>query len=366
MKQPKCSHAFSVFLMLLFWAANVSLNVYNKWLFGRAGLRVPFFVTMSHQLFCFFGALAMSFTPFYTRRKLEAKSLVPKILGLAVFFSINTGLNNCSLLFLTLSANQVIRALLPAVCAVVAIVVEKKKLSVLQWCTLGALVLGVVLALLHNPTFNAFGTVLCGGSVLGAALHVSTAGHFLEGIRFSAFDILLYTSLPVIMILLPLFAVSTEYQGLHKFIDMEGKARFTLLVAVGGVIAFLYNLIHYLFIHYTSSVYSTVAGNMKVVLVVSVSLVLMDDDATPLNVVGLGIACCAFVLHSLLEFHLKSQNQVTPLPIYDEKGVCQPVATGDGWSKANQTSSEFVEPLIEGEPSDAPESSTRSSLCCGF
>eukprot|EP00299_Pterocystis_sp_00344_P019030 c9480_g1_i2.p1 GENE.c9480_g1_i2~~c9480_g1_i2.p1 ORF type:complete len:379 (+),score=86.00 c9480_g1_i2:1-1137(+) len=308
----KTNHARSVALLLLFWIGNVGLNVYNKWLFAKGGFRVPLFVTISHQIFCFLGAALMLLTPFYKRKKIEDTSVLLKLLTVSVFFSLNTGLNNTSLLYLTLSANQIIRALLPAICAVFATFIEGKKYNNWQWATMFILVIGVILALLDNPSFDELGTALCLSSVVGAALHVSVVGYFLGQMNMTAFDMLLYTTIPIALILLPPFLLSNEIEKLEKFEEKEGMVRAVFLVAVGGVIAFLYNLVHYFFIHYTSSVYTTVAGNMKVALVVCFSFVFLDDEATVLNIVGLSIACLAFFANSYLEFQTKEAAKKTP------------------------------------------------------
>jgi len=309
-KQP---HVVSVVLLLLFWGGNVGLNVYNKWLFAKGGFRVPLFVTISHQIFGFVGSALMMLTPLYKRKPIESRDIALKLLLISVFFSINTGLNNSSLLYLTLSANQIIRALLPAVCAVFATFIEGKKYTGAQWATMFVLVVGVVLALLDNPTFDELGTILCLASVVGAAVHVSVVGYFMSNkVKMEAFDVLLYTTLPIALILAPPFAASNEPEKLDAFVEQEGWNRAVFLVALGGVIAFLYNLIHYLFIHYTSSVYTTVAGNMKVALVVAFSFVFLDDDATPTNIVGLAIACLAFFANSFLEFHKKQKVKTSP------------------------------------------------------
>lgn len=311
--ERKVSHTQSVLLLLLFWTGNVGLNVYNKWLFGKGGFRVPLFVTISHQVFCFIGSALMLLTPLYKRKAIESTEVLLKLLTISVFFSLNTGLNNTSLLYLTLSANQIIRALLPATCAVFATFIEGKRYSNAQWATMVVLVIGVVLSLLDNPTFDELGTALALSSVIGAALHVTVVGYFLgKSMQMSAFDILLYTSIPIILILLPPFLVSNEPGKLEAFEQSRGMWQAVFLVSVGGGIAFLYNLIHYLFIHYTSSVYTTVAGNMKVALVVAFSFIFLDDDATPLNIIGLSIACVAFFANSYLEFQVKEKEKLSP------------------------------------------------------
>ena len=113
---------------------------------------------------------------------------------------------------------------------------------------------------------------------------------------------------------MPPFLISNEIEKLGLFVDKEGIGRSSFLIAVGGVIAFAYNVIHYLFIHYTSSVYTTVAGNMKVALIVAFSFIFLDDTATVINVIGLSLACAAFFANSFLEFRQVEKQKQSPRP----------------------------------------------------
>jgi len=205
---------------------------------------------------------------------------------------------------------------------VFATFIEGKRYTKLQWSTMFVLVVGVILALLDNPSFDELGTILCLISVVGAALHVSVVGYFLnKSMKLSPFDILFYTTIPITLILLPPFLISNEIPKLELFVEKEGWGRSITLISVGGFIAFAYNVIHYLFIHFTSSVYTTVAGNMKVALVVAFSFIFLDDEATPLNIVGLSIACAAFFANSYLEFRQVEKAKKSPRPSkdYDER-----------------------------------------------
>ena len=52
-------------------------------------------------------------------------------------------------------------------------------------------------------------------------------------------------------------------------------------MTIGGCLAFFYNVVHDIFINVTSSVYSTVAGNFKVILVIVVSIVFLQHRSNP-------------------------------------------------------------------------------------
>jgi len=63
----------AVVLLLLYFGMNLAFNIYNKWLFNGP-LPAPVFVTATHQVFCFIGALSAAlFAPdsWYKRTPLE-------------------------------------------------------------------------------------------------------------------------------------------------------------------------------------------------------------------------------------------------------------------------------------------------------
>jgi hypothetical protein len=301
-----------LFWMALFFTGNVVLNVYNKWIFSELGLKLPLFVTMTHMVMCQFGAIVCKFIPTsyvsWTPTQFEDNGVVFKLMVIAVFFSLNTGLNNSSLIYLNLAANQIIRATLPAVTAFVSMFTERKILSGLHYCTIVILVLGVSMSLYKSPEFNGFGTFLCFASTLSGAVHVTVIGNLLGcNLKMQPLDFMYYTSLPILVVLMPAFFMTNEPELIADALDTNGWSQFTILMTIGGCLAFFYNVVHYIFINVTSSVYSTVAGNFKVILVIVVSIVFFKTEVTPVNYGGICLTMLSFGFFSYLSFRDKSK-----------------------------------------------------------
>lgn len=300
----------SLFWMSLFFAGNVSLNVYNKWIFSELGLKLPLFVTMTHMVVCQLGALICKFLPFvkWQPTQFTENSVLLKILTIAVFFSLNTGLNNSSLLHLNLAANQIIRATLPAITAIVSIFTEGKILSTKHYLTIVVLVFGVCMSLYKNPEFDPLGVFLCFMSTIAGAVHVTVIGNLMGcKLKMNPLDFLYYTSTPILCVLIPPFMMTDEPKLILQALDDSGWWTFTWLMGLGGFFAFFYNMVHYIFIEVTSAVYSTVAGNFKVILVIVVSFIVFKTQVEIWNGVGILVTIASFCLFSYLNFMDKAK-----------------------------------------------------------
>jgi drug/metabolite transporter (DMT)-like permease len=114
-------------IILLYLCLNSTLNLLNRYTLGHAGFRYPVSLTCFHLAFQLCSLTPLLMRPPYagTHREHLSRSWKPIAL-IGVFMGLNIGLNNASLLHLSLSFNQIIRASIPVVCAVCAVFVEKK------------------------------------------------------------------------------------------------------------------------------------------------------------------------------------------------------------------------------------------------
>merc|ERR1712166_539926 len=115
---------------------NFALNFFNKWAFtkvedGGAGFSFPIFYTMWNTLASFCGAnLLMLLGP--VNRTISWKQVVDNKFALLVFgvvFSSNIVTNNASLVYISLSVNQVIKCLVPIPAIIFSYFIEKKSYS---------------------------------------------------------------------------------------------------------------------------------------------------------------------------------------------------------------------------------------------
>eukprot|EP00976_Prorocentrum_cordatum_P075603 1181959-Prorocentrum_minimum.AAC.1 len=121
-------------VVFLYLGLNSFLNLLNKWALGVYGFKFPVVMTVMHMIFSFLFLLPiMIFHPSYAGQHHTAlKTQWKGVVMIGSFMAINIALNNASLVTMTLSLNQVIRASIPCFTGVFAIFVEKRYPTPLQ------------------------------------------------------------------------------------------------------------------------------------------------------------------------------------------------------------------------------------------
>eukprot|EP00954_Amorphochlora_amoebiformis_P009143 711515-Amorphochlora_amoeboformis.AAC.1 len=313
------SAAKAIILLCLFFAVNVVISVFNKWEFNGP-LRCPIYVTMTHQIICFLFCFTIS--PWLKITPIEGWTVRWKTLLIPLFFVSNIALNNLSLLYTTLALNQLIRAFCPVVVATMSFLVEDKRPSWQSLLAIVTLMVGVTLSISTSPELEVVGTLICFLSVFGNALQTVIIS-ILKIARLDPLSIIYHTSLYNTILMVPLFIGLGEHKQLYLHYQKQGLWTILGLTFVGGMIAFAYNVILLSFIQNTSSIYSSVAGSFKTVMVIFVSYLVFDQSLSTVTLAGICIACMAFIVHSVIMINEKRQaagdnNKKVPSP---EKSV---------------------------------------------
>lgn len=287
----------ALWVVTIWLTLNVAMNLYNKWIFTIYGFQFPFFITMTHMVIGFIGSLCLIYIPFLRNRVFSSQDRVKvlqrptrgtllKVILLAVFAAANTGLNNASLVYINISTNQVVRATLPVVVVLVSFVLEKKRYSKKIMGVIIAIVGSASAALYKQPEFDFWGVFLAGLSVVASGLWTVLTAILLGAHgRMNPIQLVYYTAPPIFIYLLPAFLVF-ELKPIGEQLPHVDPVPIVLIILMGGALAFSYNIVHYWLVIETGSVGSSVMGNIKVVLLIILSIVLFGTDLYPWNVAG--------------------------------------------------------------------------------
>jgi drug/metabolite transporter (DMT)-like permease len=69
-----------------------------------------------------------------------------------------------------------------------------------------------------------------------------------------------------------------------------------------GILGFVYNLSQYWMISYTSAHYAALIGNLKVLLLVMISMMIFHTKLNPINYVGISISLVGFCLYNFFRY----------------------------------------------------------------
>eukprot|EP00468_Gymnochlora_sp_CCMP2014_P001351 CAMPEP_0167741602 /NCGR_PEP_ID=MMETSP0110_2-20121227/948_1 /TAXON_ID=629695 /ORGANISM="Gymnochlora sp., Strain CCMP2014" /LENGTH=206 /DNA_ID=CAMNT_0007625673 /DNA_START=381 /DNA_END=1001 /DNA_ORIENTATION=- len=162
-----------------------------------------------------------------------------------------------------------------------------------------------------SPDFELLGFLICAGSLLGQSLGIVMTAFVMakNSVKLQSFDVLLYATLPSLVILLPWSFALGEFEVLQKSVEAEGAFLITGLLLAGGALAFTYNLLCTVFIRLTSSVYYGVTGGFRCAIAIAISFVLFPQKATWMSLTGIIIAMTAFVANSYFTMTEKLKAQ---------------------------------------------------------
>jgi len=226
-----------------------------------------------------------------------------------VLTAINFGFNNWSLVYISLTLNQLLKSLVPLPTAVLSMIFESKKFSWVVWVSMIVVVIGTMMAAYGDVKFQLGGAALCAISLLASAAWNVCSAMLLQlgGDKMSAVDLVFYSSPWSVLFTAALFCVAELPRMVdsseHAVSNRMGGGLFFIILLCAGLLGFSYDLIHNQFIKLTSSMTMAIMGNTKLILLIIISLLFLEDkkeaDAKlAVNICGIVIGVCGCIWYS--------------------------------------------------------------------
>ena len=174
-----------ILTVFLYLGLNSSLNLLNRYTLGMAGFKFPVSLTHAPRVSDLRAGTDRAPAPRGQRdapRGREATVARQGLFAIGTFMAVNISLNNASLLHLSLSYNQVIRASIPVVCAACAVLVEKKIPTALEALGLALVAAGVMATVagstsqLEQRPNEVTGLIFCVVATVSNALMMTFSG----------------------------------------------------------------------------------------------------------------------------------------------------------------------------------------------
>lgn len=306
---------FSVFIIFAYLGLNSFLNLLNRWALGLYGLRFPLVMTSAHMIF---GCLALSplmlLNEGYAMKHATVIQSEWKGLSvIAVMNGIQIACNNASLTVMELSMNQVIRASIPVLVAMLAVCIEAKIPSKGEIACLFVISIGVMLAVWEESRSAMLGITLTLVSSVMQSIQMSVSGRLMSGRagKLDSFQMTFYTG-PVAFITLFPFALVAEF---NIFVE-------SLMSRPGAVIGFLlgsccvavvYNVVLFQAVRTLSSVGTAILGNVKIVMLLFLSSALLGElTAWSANQF---LGCLLTFLSAAVYSYIKVAPKKAPVPV---------------------------------------------------
>lgn len=335
--------AAGILSSLFFIFVNAAMNIYTKWLFSESGGNWPLPWTMlAVQQFQTYLVLQPSLI-LMRRRGLDGggkdkdgngnetddavsfRSLM-SVVAVTVLFCLNAGLNSLSLVEISITLNQTIRAFLPVGVLLVATCVEQRSYPPHSYLTTGLLVVGIGLTCWSSPDFQLYGFFLAFASTLVAAVGTSLNGRLLSRGPFSKsagksgpygiVQLTLIQSVPAFA-LFSAIAFFTEGSSVMDKFRHNSEAHWTWqstlgLLSISSVLALLTNLSRFLLVSATSALMEALAGNAKVATLCVIDHECFGTVLYVYNYAGICITIVGFGAHIFLQWSTKEPEGKKP------------------------------------------------------
>ncbi|CAL8462578.1 g2111 [Coccomyxa elongata] len=220
------------------------------------------------------------------------------LVAIGVLMAANIAFNNSSLVNMSLSLNQIIRASIPVVTAIVAVVVEHQIPGKGEAAGLLVLTGGVMLSVYEGTAVGSPYAIFCciAGTICNGAM-MSFSGRLLSE-KLDVLRLAFYTAPVSLGVLLPLFYLQ-EAARIQQYMVIHGRHVY-ILVTLSSMLALIYNVVHSLMILHTSAVSTTVIGEAKIIGLLILSYFVLGEKKvfTPNLWIGCMLAIGGFCLYS--------------------------------------------------------------------
>lgn len=262
--------------------------ILNKWLFKELNFHFPLLLTLCHMSMCYvLAALVLDVAQVWPRTVVSSQQRMYRIAPLACIFVANIVLGNVSLDYVPVSFMQTIKSSVPAFTYALQTALGFRAFESETAAALVPVVLGVMLATWTEVNFNVVGFTCAIVASVTTAIQSIVSGFLLAGkLKMDPVN-LVYNLSPIAVVLLVPCVYYFEYAALMREYDELVTTNLLLLLTVSSVVAFLLNFSVFFAIKSTSTLTFTVAGNLKVVFVIVISVAIFRNEVTATN--GLGI-----------------------------------------------------------------------------
>lgn len=291
-------------------ALNLALNYYNKFVLSKTDFHYPFLLTAGNKVVGFLVAVAVMYfdkgLPMPT--ELSEQFLRPIVHLQGVATALNIGLNNYSLMLITLTLNQVLKATAPLPTALLSTVLEHKSYSWQLYGSMVVLISGCALAAWGDlGEESLLGILAACGSILASGLWTVLSAVLMQsGVKPLDAVSLLFVSGPTCILTLLIFFFAVDLPRLMNAEPGEHRIeawKLMLYIGIAALLAAVYDIVHNQFVKLTSSMNMAIMGNTKLALLIALSMATLEKPPTLLRLVGVVVAFVGTVWYSVFKLH---------------------------------------------------------------
>ncbi|XP_071500606.1 solute carrier family 35 member E1-like [Diadema antillarum] len=304
------------FLCLMWYFSSLGQNVINKHLFKE--FPYPTTVSMTHML-----AVAILLEPILRLWNVPALEIIDRrqfyvlVLPLAFgkFFSSVSA--EFSILKVSVSFAHTVKATMPIFTVVLSRIVLGEKQTRKIYLSLFPIILGVMIATLTELSFDTFGLMAALASTITFALQNVYSKKALADLKIHHLRLLLMLGQLGSLMLLPIW-VFLDFRRIivdRKMLQTVSWPYTLTLLSSSGFLNFSQNIFAFSVLNLVTPLSYSIANASKRIFVVLISLVMLRNPVTPLNVIGMMTALLGVTCYNLAKYEHNKVSKKDLLPM---------------------------------------------------
>ncbi|KAI8920664.1 hypothetical protein BC831DRAFT_553175 [Entophlyctis helioformis] len=298
--------------LAVYFLFNLSLTIYNKAIMQFYAFPFPWTLTGIHTLCGALGCHALAAAGYFRPASLGShESLI--MAAFSTLYTVNIAVSNVSLEMVSVPFHQTVRAMVPLCTMILEWLWFARYFSSSVSVTMIPIVLGVTLATIGDFNFTYMGFILTLlGTVLAAVKGIVTNRMQVGKLKLHPLDLLLRMS-PLAFVQTMLYAYfSGELARVATFVHEDMSISVLIALGINGAIAFGLNVSSFTANKMTSALTMGVAGNVKQVLSIILSVAIFSIRVSLTNGMGIVLTLIGGALYTRAELR---ERQRRPRPI---------------------------------------------------
>jgi len=281
---------------------NIFVTISNKMFFKNLNFPYPVSLSLVHMISSAILSAATIYYYGYPIAKMSSKGHVRTIL-FSLLFAANIVVGNTGLKYINVSLVQVVRSVIPAITIMLSVTFLGSTFPTSMWLSLVPIVFGAALATYGEIELDVYGLTLILLVCFLSSFKTVLSNKFLVGeYKIHAMDFLLRMSVLSSIELFFLIIANKELEGLMSTWQEYYNGPFLSFLLTNGVAAFALNFSNFMTNKLTSPLSITVAGNVKHVVTILISVWYFKNPISTLNGIGTIITIFGAALYSYLDF----------------------------------------------------------------
>eukprot|EP00605_Chrysophyceae_sp_TOSAG23-4_P001255 GSChrysophyteH1.ASY1.ANO1.1366.1 assembled CDS len=272
--------------------------LFNKFVLDRLKFPFPMFLCSWHMVIATILTRILSKTtnmlPGVMEKKVDSNVMKKKILPVAALFSISLILSNKAYIYLSVSYIQMLKAFTPVAVLIFSFFAGLEKSSMTEVYIVSFICIGVALTSVGETFFSLTGFTFQCLAICAESSRLVLTNVLLKELKLDPLSSLYYTAPPCALII-SILCLYFEYGDLP--FDRMMTPAFGAILLLNGAVAFSLNVAVVMLIGNTSALVLTLAGILKDILLVTLSLLIFGSPVTNLQYLGYGIALFGLNLH---------------------------------------------------------------------